>query len=149
MLPALINREHEKAALRQAIQAKDKKMIEKLEAKIGTSEVTAEIVLYYNAFIELDSERQYAEGPIPASAIRAWCADYDLTFEQFDIMRVVIRVADNAVLNERGKKGRNGKPSQDRQDDGDGGNRRTIAGTRTDKVRGLADGGIPSRADTG
>lgn len=125
MLPALIDREHEKAALRQAINARDTRTIERLEKVLEQREVDTDILLYYNAFLELDTERQYEGGPIPASAIRAWSADYDLTFEQFDVMRIVIRAADNAVMTERGKK--SGTAPQDRQDDANGGNRRQVA----------------------
>lgn len=140
MLPVAISREHEKAALKQARQAKDKETIERLEALVVEIDLPDELLLYYNAFLELDSERLFEGGPIPASAIRSWCSDYGLTFDQFDIMRVVIRSVDNAVLAARGKKGRNGNTASNRQDDGNGGNRRAIAGLGANQVRNAANG---------
>lgn len=57
---------------------------------------------FYKAFQELSSERM--EGPIPGSAIRAWCRDEELEGETKDDVMYHVRNLDNALLEFRRKK---------------------------------------------
>jgi hypothetical protein len=49
-------------------------------------------------FWELSTERRFAGGPIPASAIDSMAADNGLTRHERELMRDVIRFMDRAFL---------------------------------------------------
>lgn len=57
---------------------------------------------FYKAFQELSSERM--EGPIPGSAIRAFCRDEELVGELADDLHYHVRNLDNELLKYRQKK---------------------------------------------
>lgn len=57
---------------------------------------------FYKAFQELSSERM--EGPVPGSAIRAYCRDEGIKGELADDVMYHVRNLDNALLEYRRKK---------------------------------------------
>lgn len=65
-------------------------------------EIPLGLGFFYKAFQELSSERM--EGPIPGSAIRAFCRDEGVTGELIDDVMYHTRNLDNALLEYRRKK---------------------------------------------
>lgn len=67
---------------------------------------------YWDAFDELCSERPLgfgATGPIPGSAIREYCREFDLTQHESNALRYVVRVLDarqRAIAAEKAEKQR-------------------------------------------
>lgn len=78
-------------------------------------EMTSE--LYYFAFIDLGSCRNYEGGEIPWTAIREYCDEYDLDEDQRVIMFDVIRSVDIWFLKEVEKRSekKNGKGKSNRR----------------------------------
>jgi len=62
---------------------------------------------FYKAFQELSSER--LDGPIPGSAIRAYCRDEEITGELADDVMYHVRNLDNALLEFQRKKAETNK----------------------------------------
>lgn len=62
--------------------------------------------LYFDAFAELSSCRSIgmAEGPIPWTAIRAWCDENEVVGEQREKTFRIVRAMDVAYLKWRSKK---------------------------------------------
>jgi hypothetical protein len=59
--------------------------------------------LYANAFLELDTERKYDNGPIPWSSIALYCHAYDFSEDQTEMAFPLIRIVDNVIRAKRAK----------------------------------------------
>jgi len=73
------------------------------------------LALYYNGFVELSSCRQvsgHGESPIPWTAIRDYCNEFDIEGEQRDYFFILIREMDKAYFEHLSKKTKtkNGNP---------------------------------------
>lgn len=70
------------------------------ERMANAPELQPGLILYYNAWAELDSCRTagFGPGPIPWIAIEGYCRDLELTREQREDMHFMVRALDAAYL---------------------------------------------------
>lgn len=86
-----------------ARRAKDHKTVAALSEKMkGTGDLEAGMALYVNAYIDLDSEREWLR-PIPWSAMVAYSRFYGLNHRQTEDLILYLRMIDADILKERAK----------------------------------------------
>lgn len=60
-------------------------------------------MLYYGAFLELDTERRYENAPIPRSAIVAWAVEAGMVGDQYDDFIYTLLEVDTHYIDHRRK----------------------------------------------